>query len=344
MTPTTNEIQRGIWTNTNRYICPKCQTHIDAHGDHIYHCPKYAFPRDIVHDSFRDAFFCVLDCLAPLANFTAHADEVLHEPSNLLPEQPHLRPADVALSHESQSNPHFRLTLFDVSTATRPIDTSLPLDDTRVTPNLTTEQVTKLHEHAENKKIHGPNRPATRYPLVGEQLILTLNNRKLLLRPLTIDPYGQFGPLVYQTLYGTSGPHHPHDANQRHRTGLGHAAAKHMLEQNFHSAAPSALLPKADKQWKSNLADAGKHHSTHWFTGSYHAQLPSQWAEQVLAFNTSLALSKYFYNAVRRLRTTDTSATTSTVSDPVPGYTHYSSLSPRHRNSRLHTRSSRPHS
>ena len=153
-----------------------------------------------------------------------------------------------------------------------------------------------------------------------------------------------FSSTSNQTLYGTSGPHHPHDANQRCRTGLGHAAAKYMLEQNFHSAAPSALLPKADKQWKSNLADAGKHHTTHWFTGSYHAQLPSQWAEQVLAFNTTIALSKYFYNAVRRLRKNDTSATTSTLPDPVPGYTHYSSLSPRLRTSRLHTHSSRPHS
>jgi hypothetical protein len=277
-------------------------------------------------------------------NLSAHADEVLHEPSNLISEQPQLRPADVALSHESQSNPHFCFTLFDVSTATRSLDASLPLDLAGVSQNHTTEQVTKIHELAENKKIHGPNRPATRHPLVGEQLIRTLNNRKMLIRPLTIDSFGQYGPLAYQTLYGTFGPHHPHDANQRCRTGLGHAAAKYMLEQNFHSAAPSALLPKADKQWKSNLADAGKHHTTHWFTGSYHAQLPSQWAEQVLAFNTTIALSKYFYNAVRRLRKNDTSATTSTLPDPVPGYTHYSSLTPRLRTGRLHTHSSRPQS
>ena len=70
---------------------------------------------------------------------------------------------------------------------------------------------------------------------------------------------------------------------------LGHAAAKHVLEQNVHSAAPSALLPKADKQWKSNLADIGKHHSTHLFTDSYLAGLParSQWAEQVNGLNKS---------------------------------------------------------
>ena len=96
-----------------------------------------------------------------------------------------------------------RFTLFDVSTAIRPINASLPLDVFGVTQNHTTEQVTKSHELAENKKLHGPNRQVARYPLAGEQLIRTLNNRHILLRPLTIDPFGQFGPLVYQTLYGT---------------------------------------------------------------------------------------------------------------------------------------------
>ena len=122
---------------------------------------------------------------------------------------------------------------------------------------------------------------------------------------------------------------------------LGHAAAKHVLEQNVYSAAPSALLPKADKQWKSNLADIGKHHSTHWFTDSYLAGLParSQWAEQAIAFNTCTthALSRYmyFYNAVPNVRKRTIQHpplhSTSSLSDLVPGYTHYSSLSPRHR-------------
>ena len=116
-----------------------------------------------------------------------------------------------------------RFTLFDVSTAIRPIDASLPLDVFGVTQNHTTEQVAKSHELAENKKLHGPNRQVARYPLAGEQLIRTLNNRHILLRPLTIDPFGQFGPLVYQTLYGTSGQHHPHDADHRYRAGLGHS-------------------------------------------------------------------------------------------------------------------------
>lgn len=49
-----------------------------------------------------------------------------------------------------------RFTLFDVSTAIRPIDASLPLDVFGVTQNHTTEQVTKSHELAENKKLHGP--------------------------------------------------------------------------------------------------------------------------------------------------------------------------------------------
>ena len=48
---------------------------------------------------------------------------------------------------------------------------------------------------------------ATRYPLTGERLIFTLNNRTMLLRPFTVDQHGQFGPLAYLTLYGKPGPH-----------------------------------------------------------------------------------------------------------------------------------------
>jgi len=164
----------------------------------------------------------------------------------------------------------------------------------------------------------------------------------MLLRPFTVDQHGQFGPLAYLTLYGKPGPHMHTDHTQRLQTGLGHNPAKHMLQQNYHQAAPTGLLPKADKQWKAELADQGKHHSTSWFTGSYHAQLPSQWAEQVIGFNVTHALSRYFYDAVRCLRAIDASAKVSSQPEPVPGYSKYSSLTPRPR-SRLHTPSSRHH-
>ena len=323
--------------------CKGCSATIDAFGDHICTCPKYAFPRDVIHDAFRDSSYCVMDCLASRAGFVHNADEVLHEPENLISEQPRLRPGDTVLSHESAPNSTFRYTpLIDYSTAVSPVDPSRPLVGPVVAPHPTTEQVTQLHEAAENKKLHGPNRQATRYPVTGERLIFALNNRAMLLRPFTIDQYGQFGPLAYTTLYGKPGPHQLHDASERLQTGLGHNPAKFMLTQNYHPAAPSGLLPKADKQWKAELADQGKHHSTHWFTGSYHAQLPSQWAEQVIGFNITRALSQYFYNAVRVLRVLDSTVSAPNQPDPVPGYSKCSSLSPRSR-SRLHTPSSNGH-
>ena len=82
-----------------------------------------------------------------------------------------------------------------------------------------------------------------------------------------------------------------------HPVGLGHPEALHMLNMNYSSSAPAGLFPKADRQWRQDLAEEGKHPSTHWFSGSYHARLPSQWAKQALGFNVTHALMWHCSNA-----------------------------------------------
>ena len=59
------------------------------------------------------------------------------------------------------------------------------------------------------------------------------------------------------------------------------------------------MFPKADRQWRLDLAEEGKHPSTHWFSGSCHARLPSQWGKQVLGFNVTHALMRHYANAAR---------------------------------------------
>lgn len=105
----------------------------------------------------------------------------------------------------------------------------------------------------------------------------------MLLRPFTIDDFGQFGPLTYTTLHGSPYPLKTKQLDQRAMTiGPGHAPARHALQHNYHPAAPEGLFPKAEKQWKRNLEEQHKRHTTHWFTSTYHAclqRLPSQCGE-----------------------------------------------------------------
>ena len=109
--------------------------------------------------------------LAPLAGIVSESHDVLHEPDNLISENPLLRPADTGLAHEGVYNQDIDYTLIDYTTSVKAIvnDPSVHV----AAPKPTTEQVTKLHEYGENKKLNGPSRPTTKRPIAGEILIRT---------------------------------------------------------------------------------------------------------------------------------------------------------------------------
>ena len=102
---------------------------------------------------------------------------------------------------------------------------------------------------------------------------------------------------------------------------------------NCSSSAPAGLFPKADRQWRLGLAEEGKHPSTHWFSGSCHARLPSQWGKQVLGFNVTptRALMRCHASAVSKLRRQEIAQATRSRVVPagVPGTPRSSVLAPR---------------
>ena len=129
---------------------------------------------------------------------------------------------------------------------------------------------------------------------------------------------------------------------------LGHAAAKHVLEQNVYSTAPSASCPKPTNNGnQTSLISANTTVPTglpipilldflHAANG-LNKPSPSIHVPRMPLADTCM----YFYNAVPNVRKRTIQHpplhSTSSLSDLVPGYTHYSSLSPRHRSGRPHT-------
>ena len=111
--------------------------------------------------------------------------------------------------------------------------------------------------------------------------------------------------------------------------GISPLEALHMLDMNCSSSAPAGLFPKADRQWRQDLAEEGKHPSTHWFSGSYHARLPSQWAKQVLGFNVTHALMRYYSNAAFKLRRQEVIQPSRAAPVGVSGISRSSILAPR---------------
>ena len=310
---------------------PKCRCGavIDPEGDHIFNCPGYHYPRDVIHDTYRNASHGVLAQLAPLAGFVAGPHDVLHEPQNLIPDNPRLRPADTALSLESVNNSQHSYLLLDYSTSVK--TTNLPpLTSPLSAPAPTAAQATQQHEIGENGKLHGPNRNSRRTHLNGAAFIHQLHQQNMILCPMTIDQHGQLGPLAYRLFTGKTHPHADrYSDNTRCMTGLASPEATHMLNLNYASSAPAGLFPKADRQWCRDLLDEGKHPSTHWFSGSYHARLPSQWAKQVLGFNTTLALTKYFHRAVQTIRRQESVHTSKNQPAGVVGLSRCSVMYPR---------------
>ena len=179
--------------------------------------------------------------------------------------------------------------------------------------------------------MRGPQqRDSRRYPIVGRELIRKLTQQKMLLRPFTIDAFGHLGPLASITFTGKFHPHlDRHVSGTRASAGLGHPEAQHMLAMNYSRSAPAGLFPKADRVWRQNLVEEGKHPSTHWFSGSYHARLPSQWAKQVLGFNITHALMRYYSTAAFRLRRQEIAPASKVTPIGVPGITRPSILAPR---------------
>ena len=113
------------------------------------------------------------------------------------------------------------------------------------------------------------------------------------------------------------------------RGWVGHPEANYMLDLNYSPAAPAGLFPKADRQWRLDLAEEGKHPSTHWFSGSYHARLPSQWGKQVLGFNVTHALMRCYSNAASKLRRQEVVQASRAAPVGVPGISRSSVLAPR---------------
>ena len=190
----------------------------------------------------------------------------------------------------------------------------------------------------------------------GERLIIfTLNNRTMLLRPFTVDQHGQFGPLTYLTLYGKPGPHMHTDHTQR-LCKLGWATTL-LNTCMLHSA----KLPPSHTNWTPSESrqtmesrtcrsrKAPQHLVVHRLLSCPTPKPMGRTSHWMDFYNERHShthacpeSSRYFCDAVRCLRAIDPSAKVSSQPEPVPGYSKYSSLTPRPR-SRLHTPSSRHH-
>ena len=290
--------------------CTLCAKTCDIWGDHAFYC--FNNSKTILHHRVRDSFFLIFTHLCTHAQLTSTDTSIALEPSGLLPQYPTLRPGDVVI----RTNPgilkvHATHLLFDITSIKMPSSTSpVSLDDPQ--PSI----VIREHEEAENGKFVGHY---NRYsPGVITQAIL---QQPYVLIPITFDPGGQFGPLTTSFLWGTPPPDMtllppPKAPDQRCEANLSSSPFPRQAAQLACQATHNfGLFHLADKGWKQS-------HLHEWFTDSYTAMIPSQWAQQILAQNLLVATTNHLKSGLDKAF-----PLTSNHSTP---YLHVAGQHPRH--------------
>ena len=274
---------------THPTTCAACHKSCDIYGDHTFQCSKNH--KTQLHDRVRDSLYVVLSHLSTYAHLSATDASVVLEPSGLLPQYPTLRPADIAV----RPNPgilksHTTCLLFDVTAIQMPSSSSRSVSSD---PKLSI--VVRAHEKAENDKFVGRSH---NNQLPG-QITQAILDKHYTLIPVTFDPGGLLGPLSTSFLWGTIPPDlallpYPKTFEHRLQTHLSTSPyPRQAATQTYDTIASFGLFRLADKGWQQA-------HLQEWFTTSYTATLPSQWAQQILGQNLLVANSRHLQQGLQQ--------------------------------------------
>jgi len=120
---------------------------------------------------------------------------------------------------------------------------------------------------------------------------LTLKQHRLL--PFTIDHHGMLGPIAKDLLIGhpnSTFDTAPNDYDKRSTS----IETQNLIRLSMHKNRHRNILTKATRLWKQQFGST-------WFTNTYHAQTPGQWAKQVLGNTYSIHSAKHILFALNRL-------------------------------------------
>jgi hypothetical protein len=254
--------------------CP-CGATPDVYGDHFFHCRSPVGHKTSLHNSMRDAVLYIFRTLGPLSGWTVHDYDVACEPTQLLPNYPGHRPADVGITLQPQASPahaapHTYMAI-DVTITPPP---TLPLPDTPVNPyNPYAAQARKVHMTSIRDKFQGRRHGPTE----------NLNEVGFTLIPFTIDPYGSLGYFTNRLLYDPPPPDKPP------WTQLIDFTSKPAYQAYLKAltCSPHAFLQVANSKYDA-ITPFGHTHST---------RTPEQWATQILGLNFVSASALFLLRA-----------------------------------------------
>ena len=264
-----------------------CGNQIDKFGDHFFTCKHHA--KIALHHRMRDSLYTICQQVLPLISDTT-SDNIHLELPNIFDKATHLRPGDVVIKHPINSTTEaHQTTLIDVT-----LIAPYKINNTNTTFSETTNIMQKHHQTQEYKKFKINDHPSSNS--TSEQLAQELVTKRTRMLPFTIDHHGMLGPIASEFLLGHENATFTTSPNTYENRSTSNEV-KELIQLSMHKNRHNNILTKANKAWKEA-------YGTKWFTNTYHAQTPRQWAKQVIGNTFSIHSSKHIIKALNKINTT----------------------------------------
>jgi len=269
------KLRLPLFPNVPKCACGK---EVDVYGDHLYSCTN----KIDLHNRVRDAICVICKNMMPIVSDVGKENIIL-EQAHIFDQAPQMRPGDVVIQHplNSHSEPH-GATLIDITVIPPYKDESSSLSFLDIAKTSDTHHM--KHEYKKFKLKDHIHSGTTADMLAQEAL-----TKKYRMLPFTIDHNGMLGPIANEFLFRSKKDSTPDKcAYSNAQTTI---PIKKLITSAFHKHRHKNILTKADKCWKDLYEDK-------WYTNTYQAKLPSQWAKQVLGMTFSLHSAKHILRAI----------------------------------------------
>jgi hypothetical protein len=303
--------------HTYRRKCKCDKGWLDIFGDHYFDCHRH-FPKTGLHNRVRDGFYHILGDIAMHTPHMHGAQDVLHEPTNVAPDYPTVRPGDVVLRlHEHK---HLQACAIDFSMVATPkgadnahkqrtnqirmhtvreLEKWKGMSSPRVKPkpdnDPTKTTTTTTPQTDPTSTTDDPDENDLDPGLRRHHVIQNLHNNGISMVPATIGSFGDFGPMLEMLLYGTF----PSDVNYmtqlaKHRVGVAHT--KQVCLHARSRAKVKSLLPSADQGWR-------QHFGRRWFGSTYQDMSPQPSARKNIGLMIARQMAQHISIGATRAAT-----------------------------------------
>ncbi|EJK51822.1 hypothetical protein THAOC_28972 [Thalassiosira oceanica] len=191
----------------------KCGATFDIYGHHALSCPRNS--KKGAHNMIRDGTQCFLCPALREANYMLPGDEIETEKKGICPSNCNIKPFDASFPPRLHSC-HCNNIGFDYTLSPPPPPSSIgPTTDIQQQLSANAERCHQWAERAKYRRggdtvddadLSLPDPPSSKD--LGELYIGEINRANRLLLPVSIGPYGDFGPIFRNFLFG-QGPRQP---------------------------------------------------------------------------------------------------------------------------------------